>query len=190
MTGPHVYFLRPVGQQGPVKIGYSKYPPSRLLMYLTWSPVELEIAATTPGDIYVEQKLHSIFADQHSHLEWFHASKRLTALIAGVAAGVPLGDLVNLDAAPKPFRKPHKQPPCTDNRRLFLKCSARLRIARNRAREKGVHFFVPDDIQGVMNRWCRRPGRAEITPTPEQLRRIEALLAPYGLHLPRQSTAA
>lgn len=40
-----VYFLRPVGEEGPVKIGVSEVPENRLRTYMVWSPMILEVAA-------------------------------------------------------------------------------------------------------------------------------------------------
>lgn len=45
----YVYFLRPAGQDGPVKIGCSTAPQSRLEQYMSWAPFPLEIVATVPG---------------------------------------------------------------------------------------------------------------------------------------------
>jgi len=76
-----VYFLRPIGMPGPVKIGCSIMPHWRMYEYMTWSPFPLEIAAEGDGDFNVERALHLRFAGQRTHREWFSASPDLTALI-------------------------------------------------------------------------------------------------------------
>lgn len=76
-----VYFLRPVGQLGPIKIGCSKLPALRLETLTTWSPVRLELICSVPGSHKDEHTLHGMFARHHVHGEWFGASKELLALI-------------------------------------------------------------------------------------------------------------
>lgn len=94
----HVYFIRPVGMAGPVKIGHSICPESRLLTLAVWSPVPLEIAATTPGDVTLERKFHNLLADHWSHYEWFRDAPEVSAVVADVAAGS--FDFTRLDAMP------------------------------------------------------------------------------------------
>lgn len=93
-----VYFIRPVGASGPVKIGHSTYPGARLSVYRTWSPVPLEIVATlkVAGDdharkrrcaLLVEKRFHIKYAKQRLHHEWFAASDELLSDIAAINAG-------------------------------------------------------------------------------------------------------
>lgn len=84
---PHVYFLRPVGEAGPVKIGWSVLPTERLKAYQSWSPVLLELVARTPGDETLEARLHAHFVHLHMHGEWFREAFELTAVIASVLDG-------------------------------------------------------------------------------------------------------
>ena len=75
-------FFRPKGQLGPVKIGHSTYPASRLVTYMAWSPVPLEVCAQikiekakgtepqfTARDL--ERRFHTRYADFRLHHEWF-----------------------------------------------------------------------------------------------------------------------
>lgn len=84
---PHVYFLRPVGVPGPVKIGWSVLPTERLRAYQSWSPIPLELVARTPGAEPLEARFHSHFAHLHSHGEWFHAAPELDAMILAINGG-------------------------------------------------------------------------------------------------------
>lgn len=86
--GARIYFIRPVSG-GPIKIGVSKYVGQRLLQLASWSPVDLEILATTPGNLYDERAVHRAFAGQRLHREWFAPSPELLALDA-LNAGDPL----------------------------------------------------------------------------------------------------
>lgn len=52
-----VYFIRPVGMDGPVKIGGSGVPKNRLNNLMTWSPFPLEVAATDDGGYPLERRI-------------------------------------------------------------------------------------------------------------------------------------
>lgn len=80
--------MRPVGAQGPIKIGCSRWPENRLNDLAQWSPVPLEIIASAPGNFKLERHLHERFSDSRTHKEWFGASPELVAGIAKVAAGL------------------------------------------------------------------------------------------------------
>lgn len=82
-----VYFIKPVGMDGPVKIGCSHRPDGRLSALEAWSPFPLEVAAQIHGGMTLERRFHALFADQHSHREWFRPSPELTRVIALVASG-------------------------------------------------------------------------------------------------------
>jgi hypothetical protein len=85
--GPYVYFMRPKGMAGPVKIGHSFMPTERLLTYNAISPFPLEIVALYEGQRWVENQFHLLFEDLHSHHEWFRASPEIDAVIAQINAG-------------------------------------------------------------------------------------------------------
>lgn len=92
-----VYFLRPVGQRGPVKIGTSSDPIGRLASCMRWSPVPLEVIATIPGGFDLEVRFHTLFQDDHSHGEWFHGSERMEQVVAAINSG-----FFNVAALPAP----------------------------------------------------------------------------------------
>lgn len=82
-----VYFIRPVGALGPVKIGCSRSPPMRLEQLAEWSPVPLEVVARMSGDFTIEGRLHRKFQHDFMHHEWFRWSAELEEVIASVRAG-------------------------------------------------------------------------------------------------------
>lgn len=82
-----VYFLRQPGPPGPVKIGHSANPTSRLDDYSRWSPVPLEIAATIEGCCRMERQFHARHMRHHSHHEWFHWSRGIQSDIDAIVAG-------------------------------------------------------------------------------------------------------
>lgn len=83
----YVYFLRRADGEGPIKIGCSQCPTSRLRNLMMWSPYPLSLLATTPGDERLERRFHTHFAADHSHNEWFNASLSLQVAVQAVADG-------------------------------------------------------------------------------------------------------
>lgn len=93
-----VYFIKPVGADGPIKIGCSRWPDDRLLNIANWSPVPIEIMASGVGSHELERFIHRMFAATRSHKEWFHATPALTSSIARVADGMDIADAFGLVA--------------------------------------------------------------------------------------------
>lgn len=121
MAEPHVYFLRPVGCEGPVKIGTSVWPWGRLKTMAAWSPVPLELVAMTPGGALLEQRFHVHFRHLHSHGEWFHGAPELTGAVAAIAAGA-----FDFASLPPPSRLP-TQCRWTDEARMDVSDAHRVR---------------------------------------------------------------
>lgn len=82
-----VYFIKPVGLDGPIKIGCSVAPDSRRATLETWSPFALEVVAEIEGDFGLEAQFHALFQETHQRREWFGASRRLHAVIAAINDG-------------------------------------------------------------------------------------------------------
>lgn len=82
-----VYFLRPAGCEGPVKIGCTIDLPGRLRSAACWSPFELEVLATIEGGYDLEHQFHALFAADHERLEWFSWSSRMDETVAAINAG-------------------------------------------------------------------------------------------------------
>jgi hypothetical protein len=83
----YVYFMRPVGAVGPVKIGCSTGPIARLAHYQAWSPVPLEVVAVLQGSFALEWAFHAKFAHLHLHHEWFAEDPELIATMEAICAG-------------------------------------------------------------------------------------------------------
>lgn len=82
-----VYFIRPIGMSGPVKIGCTEDQPGRLADLMAKSPFPLEIVASMPGNHILEARFHRQFVASNSHSEWFVWSPELQTVIDEVAAG-------------------------------------------------------------------------------------------------------
>src|SRR3546814_2554543 len=79
-----VYFIRPIGQAGPVKIGCSVGPNKRRHELETWSPVPLAIVAEIDGGFDIERRFHAKFQDNHERREWFNWSPGLDDTITAI----------------------------------------------------------------------------------------------------------
>jgi hypothetical protein len=78
--GPEALLFRSWEPHDPycVKIGYSKFHPSRRLMELqASSPMGLELIAFIEGPPSLERAFHDTFAELRSHGEWFFCTLKL-----------------------------------------------------------------------------------------------------------------
>ena len=84
-TTLQVYFVRPVGMRGPIKIGCSKLPENRIKSLMVWSPFELEIAVAIPGNFKLEKAIHEVRV----------STRRLRAARSGFGAAGSSSDSAN-----------------------------------------------------------------------------------------------
>lgn len=82
-----IYFIKPVGMEGPIKIGTSCSPEKRRSALANWSPFPLEIIAEIRGDNVMERRFHARFMHCHERREWFTATPELLATIEAINAG-------------------------------------------------------------------------------------------------------
>lgn len=147
MRTRYVYFFKPVGMDGPIKIGFSDVPANRLAIIASWSPIPLEMLVTIPGSAALEHNLHDCFNDCHSHLEWFHPSPRLLACIEALKSGIPVEEAVDLTDRRGTARKGEgtKRKPWSEARRRYMTWTARLRQAEKVAgAAAGEETFMPE----------------------------------------------
>lgn len=90
----YVYFARPVGADGRIKIGCSYKPASRLVALSVWCAYPVEIVAVAAGGFDVERSLHSYFAADRLHREWFRSSPELLFVIDQMSRGRTLSEAV------------------------------------------------------------------------------------------------
>jgi hypothetical protein len=79
MTGAVVYFAR-IGDDGPVKIGHSRYAERRIEAIQKWTPIEIRLIRTLPGDGKEERWLHARFDHLRIRGEWFHFDPRMMTI--------------------------------------------------------------------------------------------------------------
>lgn len=91
----YVYFMRPIGADGRIKIGCSYKPASRLVAIAVHSPYQLEIIGVGKGSIPDEQLLHEYFAADRLHSEWFRASDELHQVIDLMGQGATASEALD-----------------------------------------------------------------------------------------------
>jgi hypothetical protein len=141
-----VYFIRPIGMTGPVKIGCSISPDGRRETLEKWSPFPLEIVAQFDGCMDDERRVHSLFWQQHQRGEWFEWSPELQSLIDRINAGA--FDVETLPAT-KIRPMPRKRKLWTAEQKLRASYVHRL----NHIRLK-MGFHLPNHLEG----WGTRLG--------------------------------
>ena len=147
-----VYFIKPIGMDGPVKIGCSINPQSRLDTLMAWSPYPLEVAATVPGGYSLEANIHDCFAHLHSHREWFRADRQLTKAIRRLQAGAPIEQAIDLSKKTGNIRKTSKRGGAAWSPLSRQKMSVHMRV-RWAVKKIGInnHYMAPDHILALMS---------------------------------------
>lgn len=173
-----VYFVRPIGHSGPIKIGFSQDPTGRMSTLMTWAPVPLEVVATLPGGLGLERRIHAHFAAQHSHREWFHGSLALTAFINAVAAATPITKLLDF-SLPVPRLTPPRKRNWPPEYRKYIGYSARVRCAFTNLydRDSAKFFRAPADVIEILHRWSKCRTEPQGLPTAADILRLDEVLA-------------
>lgn len=123
----HVYFMRPVGMGGPIKIGCSENPENRRQL-LSRLHLPLELVAVTQGDYFLERQFHTLFGASHIGKEWFFPTADILAVIEAINAGT-----FDKSALPeKPVRLPRKAIEYTPERRAKMSEAAKKAAERRR----------------------------------------------------------
>lgn len=174
----YVYFIKPVGLDGPIKIGCSAEPEKRLKVLGTWSPFPLEIMGKAPGGHSDENFLHRRFADLHTHREWFLSSPLLRETIRRILAGEPFESACVAIPIAGSIRN-QKTPPRDEDRRLFCEYGRRIKSAVFDLYKTQANRYPPSDVVMIMHNWRRDVMRDHlpIIPTEEQFARLEEFIA-------------
>lgn len=175
-----VYFIRPVGMSGPVKIGCSNWPQDRLDTLSAWSPYPLEIVAEiADGDMQMERRIHCLFAEQHSHREWFRESPALTSMIDRLRAGESIGDIIDVHQPVGRWRV-IKRKPLTDAQRIGI--GYRMKLYRARKPfwdgEWQDRRYFPHAIYSALDEM-----QSGQMPTAEQRAQMDAFIADAKSHV-------
>lgn len=173
-----IYFVRPVGMDGPIKIGCSADPAGRLQVLAAWSPFPLEMIGSVLGGFDDEGRLHRRFSDLHTRKEWFMSSPLLRETIERILAGTSIKEACAALELKKSIRG-QRPPPRTPDRQMFLDYGNRIRKALRPLLGHKGRWYRPDDITEIMHNWRRDKvnGHLPITPSVEQLARLEEFIA-------------
>ena len=176
-----VYFVRPVGMDGPIKIGCSADPDGRLKVLSAWSPFPLELIGSVPGDFKEEGHIHRRFSNLHTRKEWFMSSPLLRGTIERILAGTPIKEACKDIVLDKPIKN-QKRVPLTPDRQLFVRYGHRIRGATgvlSRVDKRRGNYHPPEDVTAIMHNWRRDVVNSHlpIPPTPAQIARLEQFLA-------------
>jgi Meiotically up-regulated gene 113 len=172
-----VYFMKPAGLDGPIKIGFSWCPENRLIELSAWSPWPLEVIGSVKTTSKDERLLHACFADCHSHREWFHSTPRLRETINKILAAGSI-DAVRGDLKPiGSIRRPRIGSPETARRgsyrmRIFWVCR-KMDIASGGT----CYFRTPSDVTAIIDRWHAGWRRKPQPPTADEIARLEAFIS-------------
>lgn len=163
-----VYFIKPIGLDGPIKIGCSRSPDNRRASLETWSPFPLEIVAEIDGCDRIERRFHAKFFADRTHREWFSTSPELRRVIGEIQAGT-----FDIATLPDPVRLPPERKPGAT---LGMKWSEERKalFRRNRAldrvqRQTGLVLDWPH-IPERVDEFIANPFALGITPE-ERVRR-------------------
>ena len=141
-----IYFVKPIDQAGPIKIGITNDMKVRMQSFTRYSPVRLEMAVSVPGTLAIERSLHERFAYAHSHFEWFHPVDPLVSGIEGLKSGLPIEQAFDLSVKTGSIRK--KQPGImarfTPQYRQRLKYS--MKYSHNKFKPGARHVFVASPL--------------------------------------------
>lgn len=107
----HVYFIRPKGEAGPIKIGKSCSPLERLKKLQIGNPNELELWGAVDADLYPEWWWHQELEPWCVRGEWFSASPQVLSYIEDGLSGrlEPVGGFDPLEDVGDPYGAP--EPP-------------------------------------------------------------------------------
>jgi hypothetical protein len=147
-----VYFIRPVGHDGPIKIGCSQDSDKRLYALQMLSPLRLETICAVPGEHHHENAIHHMFAAHRRHGEWFEATPEVLAFVEKVLASGCLPPLNVLQQAPRTAGSMSKRVTPETLRR------SKITAAVSRAERHGFGFanrerMRPDDVAAIFARW-------------------------------------
>lgn len=169
----YVYFAQVRGG-GPIKIGCSCGPKSRIYGLQSWCPVPLDFVCMVEGGRDEEFALHDALKDFRMHSEWFEPNEKLAAIIAGIVASGSLPSFVAEEAGrrlderkrlkrskraklawaekrrgKRPYRSPKKPSPEAEKSRREKVAATAARKRANRGAARKMEFALVTNIQAA-----------------------------------------
>jgi hypothetical protein len=181
-----VYFIKPKGRKGPIKIGCSEVPADRLSTLSAWSPWPLEIIGTIPGGYKDERYLHDCFAEAHVHREWFKATPLVVQFITKIIAAGSISAVMGQIAPVRSIRSVTRRKR-TDGEKKRYSYASRVRHCESRTRKVSQAWHAPYDVESIISRWrgykywCSESKQYVVVPptepSPAEIARLDAYLA-------------
>lgn len=175
MSKTLVYFIKPKGRKGPIKIGCSNVPETRLSALSAWSPYRLEIIGTVPGDYPDEAFIHRCLAADHSHREWFKATPLVVTTISKIIEAGNVNVIRGVLSPVGNIRTP-RQGKRTDIQKLHFSYDRRISNAGQRIREAAEAWYSPPDVRSILGFMRTR------LPTDKERARLDEYLAAPETH--------
>lgn len=178
----HVYFIKPIGMDGPIKIGISNVPQSRLYSLTLWSPWPLEIIGSVVGAAEDETYLHDCFADHHLHHEWFASSHKLREAIQAIIHAGTVDAIRGETDRVGNIRLKRKRVEWSPEARLRASYNARISHVPTRAQNLlGFRCQNPDDVKSILCRWDegQRPSPDEFSILDDHIKNPGKRAVPY-----------
>jgi hypothetical protein len=175
-----VYFIKPIGMAGPIKIGCSNLPQRRLEQLSTWSPFPLEVIGSVPGGYKDELYVHACFDAQFLHREWFAHSPELERAISDILAAGTVDVLRERFSAAASRRTRRRN--WTPEHSLRMSYHMRMHWSERTLRKNGEDtcWHAPEDVRGIMRRWGY--SHPHQSPTPAEIARLDQYLADPVAH--------
>lgn len=178
----YLYFIKPVGMDGPIKIGYSRIPRGRLLALSAWSPFALEIVGVASGGSKEETFLHRRFANLHTHREWFNSSPLLRHTMMRIIAGDGVREACEEIPVKGDIRNQRRRI-ATPARQRFIDYGKKIRNVLAGLRNDRGSSYAPPDVTKIMDDWRgdylhKKP----VEPTEADIQRLDEFLVDPARH--------
>lgn len=175
--------MKPIGLDGPIKIGCSETPMQRLETLACWSPFPLEVIGSVVGSFEDEKFLHHCFADHHSHREWFRSSEKLRNAIAEILHAGSVDAIRGRIEPVGSIRVKYGHAARSPEQKLCTSYKMKLIWAEKRLRKMGedTRWHAPADVEKIMSAWDKRTstgGNMQPPPAAEMARLDEFLENP------------
>ena len=170
-----VYFIKPVEEAGPVKIGSTNDLQKRLHTLLGASPVDLLVAASVPGSFALERRLHSRFAYAHLRREWFHPVSELLAGVHALQQGADVEQAFDLSRPTGSLLKgaPHLLKRFTPQYRQRLSYARRFLVRERKLwGSDKAEYHVPLAVREILDSGC-----SQIPLTNDEIAVLDAALS-------------
>jgi hypothetical protein len=175
----NIYFIKPIGMDGPIKIGFSTKPIIRLETLSTWSPFPLEIIGHVPGKLEDETFIHQCFSDVHTHREWFLSTPALRSAIQLILNAGTV-DAIRQTLIPKDGIKNRSRKPRSAAAKLQTSYKMRIVWATKRLRGNTppteAYYKAPPDVEAIVRKWDYCRGQYEM-PSEAEIARLDDFLA-------------